>query len=206
VSQGPPHERTEEFERVALPHLDALFSFALGLTRDRKDAEDLVQETMLRAFRFFDSYEPETQIKAWLFRILRNTFINRYRAARARPEEIDFEKIEGAYERMVEDEFLRGRQPPDPERALLDAIPDETIQHAMAALPEEYRSVVTLALVEELSYKEIAAALAIPIGTVMSRLHRGRKHLQRDLLDYARRRGIFRHDAGVYPEGAEGSG
>ena len=197
MSPGPPHERTEEFERVALPHLDSLFNLALSLTRNRKDAEDLVQETYLRAFRFFDSYEPETQIKAWLFRILRNTFINRYRSERARPEEVEFDKIEGSYETLVEEQFRRQHQPPDPERALLAGVPDEEIQRAMAQLPEDYRTVVIMALLEDLSYKEIAAALEIPIGTVMSRLHRGRKHLQRELLDYARRRGIFRDRADV---------
>jgi len=202
VSQGPPHDRTAEFETVALPQLDSLFNLALSLTRNRKDAEDLVQETYLRAFRFFDSYEPGTHIKAWLFRILRNTFINRYRAERARPEEVDFDKIEGSYEALIEEQFRRNRRPPDPERALLAGVPDEQIQRAMAALPEEYRAVVIMALLEELSYKEIAGALSIPIGTVMSRLHRGRKHLQRELLDYARRRGIFSDDPDVSTGGA----
>jgi RNA polymerase sigma-70 factor (ECF subfamily) len=201
VSPGPPHDRTLEFESVALPHIDALFNLALSLTRSRKDAEDLVQETYLRAFRFFDSYEPETHIKAWLFRILRNTFINRYRAARARPEEVEFDKIDGAYESLVEEGFLHNRQPPDPERALLSGVPDEQIQRAMVALPEEYRSVVIMALIEDLSYKEIAGALSIPIGTVMSRLHRARKQLQRELLEYARQRGIIRGGPGVSSTG-----
>ena len=107
---GPPHHRRkEEFEEVALPHLDALFNLALNLTRNRKDAEDLVQETYLRAYRFFDSYRKGTHIKAWLFRILRNTFINRYRAQKVRPEEVDFGKIEAAYEQMIEETFIRDR-------------------------------------------------------------------------------------------------
>lgn len=192
MPKGPPHDRTVEFEEVALPYLDALFNLALNLTRNRKDAEDLVQEAYLRAFRFFDSYQPGTQIKAWLFRILRNTFINRYRAAKARPEEVDFDKIDGVYEKMVEDEFLRGHGSVDPEEAVMVGVPDEEIQEAMIALPEEYRSVVIMALVEELSYKEIASALSIPLGTVMSRLHRGRKQLQGALLEYAKRKGILK--------------
>jgi RNA polymerase sigma-70 factor (ECF subfamily) len=197
LPKGPPHDRTEEFEEVALPYLDALFNLALNLTRNRKDAEDLVQEAYLRAFRFFDSYQPGTHIKAWLFRILRNTFINRYRAAKARPEEVDFDKIDGVYEKMVEDDFLRGHGSVDPEEAVMVGVPDEEIQEAMVALPEEYRSVVIMALVEELSYKEIASALAIPLGTVMSRLHRGRKQLQGALLEYAKRKGILKQDPDV---------
>jgi RNA polymerase sigma-70 factor (ECF subfamily) len=197
VSPGPPHERREEFEQVALPHLDALFNLALTLTRNRKDAEDLVQETYLRAFRFFDTYEPGTHVKAWLFRILRNTFVSRYRAARRTPEHVDFDAIEGAYETLVDETLRREREAPDPERALLARVPDEAIRRALAELPEEYRTVVVLALVEELSYKEIASALGIPIGTVMSRLHRGRKHLQRELLEHARSLGIGGRGPGV---------
>ena len=197
MSPGPPHERREEFEQVALPHLDALFNLALTLTRNRKDAEDLVQETYLRAFRFFDTYEPGTHVKAWLFRILRNTFVSRYRAARRKPEHVDFDGIEGAYETLVDETFRREREAPDPERALLARVPDEAIRRALAQLPEEYRTVVVLALVEELSYKEIASALGIPIGTVMSRLHRGRKHLQRELLEHARSLGIVGRGPGV---------
>jgi RNA polymerase sigma-70 factor (ECF subfamily) len=197
VSQAPPHDRREEFEEVALPHLDALFNLALSLTRNRKDAEDLVQEAYLRAYRFFDSYRPGTQIKAWLFRILRNTFINRYRAAKVRPREVDFDKIDGAYESAVSESYSTGSRGPDPEQALMLGVPDESVQEAMAGLPEEYRSVVLMALVEDMSYKEIAAALSIPIGTVMSRLHRGRRHLQKTLVDYARRRGIIRNGVDV---------
>ena len=193
----PPHDRTAEFEEVALPYLDALFNLALNLTRNRKDAEDLVQETFLRAYRFFDSYKPGTHIKAWLFRILRNTFINRYRAAKIRPEEVDFEKIEGAYEKIVEEDYLQARRPPSPEEAVMVSVPDEEIQQAMAALPEEYRTVVIMALVEEMSYKEIASAASVPLGTVMSRLHRGRKLLQKSLLEYAQRKGIVRGDDDV---------
>jgi len=186
------HHRRAEFESVALPHINALFHLALKLTHNRKDAEDLVQETYLRAYRFFESYESGTQIKAWLFRILRNTFINRYRAAKVRPEEVDFQKIESTYEQMVEETFLADHQAPTPEKEVMDGILDAEIQEALAALPEEYRLVVIMALMEEMSYKEIAMVLSIPLGTVMSRLHRGRKILQTALLEYARKKGILK--------------
>jgi RNA polymerase sigma-70 factor (ECF subfamily) len=201
VPAGAPHQRRDEFERVALPHIDALFNLALKLTRSRTDAEDLVQDAYLRAYRFFDSYESGTRIKAWLYRILRNTFINRYRAAKARPEEIDFEKVEAVYEQMVDENFLRERRAPTPEAVLMDGVLDAEIEEAMDSLPEEYRTVVVMALVDEMTYREIAAALSIPLGTVMSRLHRGRKLLQAALLEFARRKGIVRGPGTVPPDG-----
>ncbi len=191
MAGGTPHDRKEEFEAVALPFVDALFNLALNLTRNRKDAEDLVQETYLRAYRFFDSYQPGTHIKAWLFRILRNTFINRYRAAKARPDEVDFGKVEATYEGIIDRAFLQQKQPQSPEETVMAGVLDAEVQQAMADIPEEYRTVVIMALVEEMSYKEIAAALCIPLGTVMSRLHRGRKLLQASLLEYAQRKGIL---------------
>ena len=197
MASGPSHERKGEFEEVALPHLDALYNLALKLTRNPKDAEDLVQEAFLRAFRFFDSYQPGTHIKAWLFRILRNTFINRYRAQKVRPDEVDFSKVEAVYDRVVQEEFLDKHQPPSPERVLMDGLVDGEIQEAIDALPEEYRTVLLLAVVEEMAYKEIAAVLDIPIGTVMSRLHRGRKQLQLALTGYAKKRGIIRGESVV---------
>ena len=193
----PSHQRKEEFEEVALPHLDALFSLALTLTRHRKDAEDLVQETYLRAFRFFDSYRAGTNIRAWLFRILRNTFINRYRSQKVRPEEVDFGRIEATYEHTIEESFLGRDPPPSPEDIVLAQTLDGELQEALDQLSEEYRLVVLMALLEEMSYKEIAAALSIPLGTVMSRLHRGRKMLQASLLEFAQRKGIVRRTADV---------
>jgi RNA polymerase sigma-70 factor (ECF subfamily) len=192
VALGPPHKRKEEFEEVALPHLDALFNLALNLTRNRKDAEDLVQETYLRAYRFFDSYKKGTHVKAWLFRILRNTFINRYRAQKIRPDEVDFGKIETTYEQMIESTFIKERTPPSPEAIVMEGVLDREIEQAMERLPEEYRTVVLMALLEGMSYKDIASALSIPLGTVMSRLHRGRKMLQSQLMEFARRKGILR--------------
>ncbi len=194
---GPSHERRQEFEDVALPHLDALYNLALKLTRNPGDAEDLVQEAYLRAFRFFDSYQQGTHIKAWLFRILRNTFINRYRAAKIRPDEVDFAKVEAIYDKVVRGEFLAGKQPRSPEEIVMSGVLDHEVQEAIDRLPEEYRTVVILALVEGMSYREIASALSIPLGTVMSRLHRGRKQLQTALFEYARRKGIVRPPEGV---------
>jgi RNA polymerase sigma-70 factor (ECF subfamily) len=201
MPQKPPHDRKAEFEETALEYLTPLFNLALNLTRNRKDAEDLVQETYLRAYRFFGSYQPGTQIKAWLFRILRNTFINRYRAQKVRPDEVDFSKVELAYERVVDEQFLQANRPVSPEDALMNGVLDEEIETAMARLPEEYRSVVIMALVEDLSYKEIASALSIPLGTVMSRLHRGRKMLQNQLLEYARKKGILSGPSDVATDG-----
>lgn len=188
----PDNDRRKEFEDTALEHLNPLFNLALSLTRNRKDAEDLVQETYLRAYRFFDSYEPGTHIKAWLFRILRNTFINRYRAARVRPNEVDFTTVEQTYERAIDEQFLRDHRAVSPEDAVMNGVLDEEVETAISGLPDEYRSVVILALIENLAYKEIASALSIPLGTVMSRLHRGRRLLQAQLLEYAKKKGILR--------------
>jgi RNA polymerase sigma-70 factor (ECF subfamily) len=197
VASGPPHERRDEFQRIAFPQLHALYNLAMSLTRNRSDAEDLVQETFLRAYRFFESYAPDTHIKAWLFRILRNTFINRYRAQKARPEEVDLERIEAGYEQAIAREFLSEHEVPSPEDVVMANVPDEEVTRALERLPEEYRTVVILALVEDLSYKEIAKALSIPLGTVMSRLHRGRRLLQASLVEYAKGKGILRGAADV---------
>lgn len=201
MAEAASKGRDDEFSRVALPHLDALYGLALRLTHDAQDAEDLVQETFLRAYRYFDQYSPGTRIKAWLFRILRNAFINRYRARKIRPAEVGLEAIEGGYEGLVDAIFLGEHQPRTPEKVLLDASFDEEVERALAALPEEYRTVVLLALVEDLSYREIASVLSIPVGTVMSRLHRGRRALQSALLEYAREQGILRGARDVAPRG-----
>lgn len=181
-----PERRRQEFEKEALLHMDAMYGLALRLTRDPRDAEDLVQEAYLRAFRFFDHWQPETHMRAWLFTILRNAFINRYRRESAQPRTVDFDKIEETYESLIQDTLLGSKR--TPEQILLDGTLDGEIREALDALPREYREVVWLAIVEELSYKEIAAVLSIPIGTVMSRLHRGRRLLQSALMDFGRRR------------------
>lgn len=180
---------SDEFEAEALRHLDALYRTALRMTRSEADAEDLVQETYIRAFRFRDQFTLGTNMKAWLFRILTNTFINTYRRRTAQPEVTDLDGIDefSLYRRMADDRAASTS--PDPEAELLNSVVDTEVTDALEALPEKFRTTVLLD-VEGFSYKEIAEMLAIPIGTVMSRLHRGRKFLQKRLYDLARERGI----------------
>ncbi len=180
----------EEFEGLAEGHLRPLYSMALRMTRRPEEAEDLVQETLLRAYRFFDTFEKGTNFKAWLFRILRNAFINRYRKSRREGDTVDFGAIEGSLERLV-DAAAGAPAHADPEQIFMRGVVDGEIASALDALPEEYRMVLIMAVVEEMSYKEIAAALDCPIGTVMSRLHRARRMMQSQLIDYGRRRGLI---------------
>jgi len=180
---------TDEFETEALRHLDALYRTALRMTRSEADAEDLVQETYIRALRFRDQFTLGTNMKAWLFRILTNTFINTYRRKAAQPEVTDLEGVDefSLYRRMIDDRSASSS--PDPEAELLKGVVDTEVTDALEELPEKFRTTVLLD-VEGFSYKEIAEMLSIPIGTVMSRLHRGRKFLQKRLYDLARERGI----------------
>ena len=180
---------SDEFEAEALRHLDALYRTALRMTRSEADAEDLVQETYIRAFRFKDQFTLGTNMKAWLFRILTNTFINTYRRKTAQPEVTDLDGIDefSLYRRMADDRAASTS--PDPEAELLNSVVDTEVTDALEELPEKFRTTVLLD-VEGFSYKEIAEMLSIPIGTVMSRLHRGRKFLQKRLYDLARERGI----------------
>ncbi len=178
------------FSDLAMPYMGPLYSAALRMTRNPADAEDLVQETYLRAYRGFDSFQEGTNLKAWLYRILTNTFINQYRAAKRRPEQSDIEDVEDLYlyRRLGGLEAaMAGRSP---ETEVLEGIPDAEVKEALESLPEQFRMAVLLADVEGFAYKEIAEILDIPIGTVMSRLHRGRKQLQKRLWDYAVERGI----------------
>jgi RNA polymerase sigma-70 factor, ECF subfamily len=174
----------QEFERLALPYLESLYNTALRMTRNAQDAEDLVQETFLRAYRSYHQFTPGTNLKAWLFRILKNAFINEYRKRRAAPVEEDFAGIEESFESRVD----RGRATTirNPEEEALARSLDEGVQRALAGLPEDYRMAIVLADLEGFSYKEIADILEVPIGTVMSRLYRGRKQLEEVLLRYAR--------------------
>jgi RNA polymerase sigma-70 factor (ECF subfamily) len=180
------------FEKLAEENLHPLYSMAVRLTRQPQEAEDLVQETLLRAYRFFDKYERGTNFKAWIFKILKNAFINRYRKAQTEPATVDFGAIEEGLETLV-DGVSPGTQaaPSDPESILMQGAVDGEIEGALDELPPEYRMVLLMAVVEEMSYKEIAAALSIPIGTVMSRLHRARRLLQGRLVEYGHRRGLI---------------
>ncbi len=183
----------QEFEELALAHLDPLYSAALRLTKNERDAEDLVQDTCMRAYRFFDKFERGTNIKAWLFKILTNTFINRYRR-RVKERSV----VEGAEREAVHERFV-SRDATDfaanPEQYFFDRLLSDDVLRAIDALPIDFRLVVILADLQEFSYKEIAEILECPVGTVMSRLFRGRKLLQKTLREYAAGQGVFRTDA-----------
>jgi RNA polymerase sigma-70 factor (ECF subfamily) len=181
-----------DFEREALPHLPALFAAALRMTRHEKDAEDLVQDAMLRAYRFFDTFQAGTNCKAWLFRILTNVFCNRYRE-REREHEV-MREAEGSSANI--EQFLAGAAADrrDAESALLGHMVSADVEKALAALPSDFRMAVILADLEDFSYKEIAEIMECPAGTVMSRLYRGRKMLQELLYQYAVDQGIIHQD------------
>ena len=184
-----PDETRQEFEQVALPQADALYNFAVKMTRNRRDAEDLVQDAFMRAFRFFHRFEPGTNIRAWLFRILKNTYINKYRKVQRTPDQVDWAQVEEFYDTVTPDDLLKRHK--NPEELLLESGIDGRIDQAIADLPEEYRAVVLLNFVEEMSYREIAEVMEIPMGTVMSRLHRGRKFLQKHLHEFAEENGLL---------------
>src|SRR5437762_9631842 len=179
----------ERFERDVLPLLPSLYGAALRMTRNPADAEDLVQETYLRAYRGFAGFQEGTNLKAWLYRILTNTFINSYRKKQREPQTSSLDDVEDWYlfSRMAE----RGSEP-SAETSVLESLPDEDVQEALSSLPEQFRIAVLLADVEGFSYKEIAEITGVPIGTVMSRLHRGRKALEKRLWDVVRERGLVR--------------
>ncbi len=172
-----------------MPLLPGMYSAAYRLTRNAADAEDLIQETFLRAFRSFHQFEPGTNLKAWLYRILTNTFINSYRKKQREPQTVSDDEVEDwyLYSKMAEE----GMEP-SAEAAVLESLPDEDVQEALSSLPEQFRMAVLLADVEGFSYKEIAEIMGVPIGTVMSRLHRGRKALEKGLWDVVRERGLVR--------------
>jgi len=182
-------ELEARFEAEALPLLQGLYSAAFRLTRNAADAEDLVQETFLRAYRGFHQFEPGTNLKAWLYRILTNTFINSYRKKQREPQTDSLDETEDWYlfSRMAE----RGTEP-SAETSVIESLPDEDVQDALSSLPEQFRIAVLLADVEGFSYKEIAEITGVPIGTVMSRLHRGRKALEKRLWDVVRERGLVK--------------
>ncbi len=166
----------------------SLFSTAMRLTSNRADAEDLVQETYLKAFRSYHTYSEGTNLRAWLFRILTNTHINRYRSKQRRPEETDLDDVEEFYlYRRLRDRADQGQSA---EEELMKMFSEGEVISAVESLPENYRVAVLLADVEGFAYKEIAEILQIPIGTVMSRLHRGRKRLQQELYEFAVSRGL----------------
>jgi len=185
-----------EFEQLASPQLDTLYAAALRLTRSAGDAEDLVQEAVLRGYRFFDKFERGTNFRAWIFKILTNTFINRYRRSTKERSIVDGPERQAVVEQFVSRDASDSAA--DPERHFFDRLISDDVVKAVDALPIDFRMVVLLADVQDFSYKEIADILDIPVGTVMSRLFRGRRLLERALLRYAA-------EAGIVPTRTDGS-
>jgi RNA polymerase sigma-70 factor, ECF subfamily len=178
------------FAADAMQYAPQLYSGALRMTRNRADAEDLVQETYLKAYRSYGSFADGTNLRAWLFRIMTNTFINSYRAKQRRPDETDLGDVEDLYLYRNIGTIQNASLGRSAEESLMEMLPDDEVKQALENLPDNFRLPVILADVEGFSYKEIAEMLEIPIGTVMSRLHRGRKAMQKALHEFALQRGL----------------
>ena len=176
----------QEFQQEAIPHMDILYNYALRMTSNPDDAHDLVQETFLKAYRFWDKYEKGTNIKAWLFRILKNSYINRYRKETKEPDTVDYEDIQNFYHTIR----YQSSDPNDLQEKIFGGLLEDDVARALESLPEDFRTVVILCDIEGLTYEEIAEFVDCPIGTVRSRIHRGRKMLRVKLFDYAKKRGL----------------
>lgn len=182
-------DKRKQFEVEAMPHMDALYRTALRMTKNQSDAEDLVQETMVKAYRFWDKFEPGSNCRAWLFKIMTNIFINEYRSKSRTPVSVNMDDID--------DNFLYGQlaslsPEKNPEEQLFAKIFDDDVKKAIEELPDDFRLVVVLSFLEDFSYQEIADIVDLQLGTVKSRLHRGRKLLQKKLYDYAVKNGYIK--------------
>jgi RNA polymerase sigma-70 factor (ECF subfamily) len=178
-------ERKRSFEEEAIPHMKLLYNYALRMTGNQLEADDLLQDTYLRAFRFFHKFEKGTNCKAWLFRIMKNCYINKYRKNKKEPTKVDYEDVQNFYD-SIRSEVV---DPNDLEFKVFSNLLDDDLMNALNSLQDDYKTVVILCDLEGLSYEEIAEFLDCPIGTVRSRLHRGRKILQKKLVEYAKSRG-----------------
>ena len=189
----------EDFTHDAMQHAPQLFSTAMRMTRNRSDAEDLVQETFIKAWRSFATYQQGTNLRAWLFRIMTNTYINKYNAKQRKPTETELDDVEELflYKRLGAVDQSQLSQ--SAEDQMLSLFTDDEVKKALEELPDQFRIPVLMSDVEGFSYKEIAEILEIPLGTVMSRLHRGRKAMQKMLYEYAKERGLI--NEALLPQG-----
>jgi len=174
--------RKWDFTTGKLPYRDQLYKSALRMTRSVEDAEDLIQETYLKAYKYYARFSEGTNFKAWLFKIMKNTFINSYRKKKLQPPKVDFDEIQEGLEETLMDKALNSLI--DPESSLTAIDMDHEVREALLSLPHDYKMVVLLADLEGFAYKEIAEILAVPVGTVMSRLYRGRRMLEKALLSF----------------------
>ena len=188
-------KRRQEFEKLAFGHMDVLYNTALRLTRNPLDAEDLVQEAFLRAYRFFHRFKPGRNFRAWIFKIMTNTFINQYRKRNKEPLRVEFDKVSMTYVPESEEE-RSSKSLAQGFEVDFDALFDDEVVAALEQLPLEFKTIVVLADIQSFSYKEIAEIVGCPIGTVMSRLSRGRKRLQNLLMEYALENGAITRSAG----------
>ena len=189
--------RRKEFEETAMEHIDSLYNMALRLVFNKEEAEDLVQETYLKAYRFFDSFQKGTNIKAWLYKILKNTFINKYRKEIATPGEILYEDLEAINSGLAYKQETNSTELADTlesKYADFSGLLEDDVKQALDSLPAEYREAILLSDVEELSYQDIAEIANVPIGTIKSRLNRGRKLLQKKLFEYAKDKGFIKRE------------
>jgi RNA polymerase sigma-70 factor (ECF subfamily) len=183
-------DRDSEFQREAVPHMDALYNYALRMTGDPNNADDLLQDTYLKAYRFWDKYEKGTNIRAWLFRIMKNSYINLYRKASKEPDTVDYDDVQNFYQTIRD----QSTDPNDLQEKLFGNLLGDDVARALESLPEDFRTVIILCDIEGFTYEEIAEFVECPVGTVRSRLHRGRKLLRDKLYDYARKKGYVNPD------------